>query len=42
MGRLGGGRAWFRVEQFVKKILASCPNFSETVEKKRGSYDAPI
>ena len=22
------------------KILASCPNFHEAVEKKRGSYDA--
>ena len=25
---------------FAQKILASCPNFWETVEKKGGSYDA--
>ena len=30
----GGGKL------FAQKILASCPNFYETVEKKRGSYDA--
>ena len=30
----GGGRP------FAQKILASCPNFYETVEKKRGPYDA--
>ena len=24
----------------LPKIIASCPNFYETVEKKRGSYDA--
>ena len=28
----GGG------ESFAQKILASCPNFYEKVEKKRGSY----
>ena len=28
----GGGEA------FAQKILASCPNFYEKVEKKRGSY----
>ena len=32
----GGGGG----EPFAQKILASCPNFYETVEKKRGSYDA--
>ena len=30
----GGGKP------FAQKILASCPNFYETVEKKRGPYDA--
>ena len=25
---------------FAQKILASCPNFYKTVEKKRGPYDA--
>ena len=30
----GGGKP------FAQKILASCPNFYETVRKKRGSYDA--
>ena len=25
---------------FAQKILATCPNFYETVEKKRGPYDA--
>ena len=32
-GRKGG-------KLFAQKILASCPNFYETVEKKRGPYDA--
>ena len=27
-------------ESFAQKNLASCPNFNETVEKKRGSYHA--
>ena len=27
-------------EPFAQKILASCPNFYETVENERGSYDA--
>ena len=31
----GGGKP------FAQKILASCPNFYETVKKKRGSYHAP-
>ena len=31
---LGGGKP------FAQKILPSCPNFYETVEKKRGRYDA--
>ena len=30
----GGGKP------LAQKILASCPNFYETVEKKRGPYDA--
>ena len=30
----GGGKL------FAQKILTSCPNFYETVEKKRGPYDA--
>ena len=30
----GGGKP------FAQKILPSCPNFYETVEKKRGRYDA--
>ena len=30
----GGG------ELFAQKILTSCPNFYEIVERKRGSYDA--
>ena len=30
----GGGGG----EPFAQKILASCPNFYEKVEKKRGSY----
>ena len=30
----GGGKP------FARKILASCPNFYETVETKQGSYDA--
>ena len=29
----GGGKP------FAQKILGSCPNFYETVEKKRGPYD---
>ena len=29
----GGG------EPIAQKILSSCPNFYETVERKRGSYD---
>ena len=33
-GRGGGGKP------FAQKILASCPNFYETVENERGSYDA--
>ena len=32
--RQGGGKL------FAQKILASCPNFYETVEQKWGSYDA--
>ena len=32
----GGGGS----KPFAQKILASCPNFYETVEKKRGPYDA--
>ena len=36
-GQGGGGGSG---ESFVQKILASCQNFYETVEKKRGSYDA--
>ena len=32
----GGGGG----EPFAQKILASCPNFYETVENERGSYDA--
>ena len=27
-------------EPFAEKIVASCPNFYETDEEKRGSYDA--
>ena len=30
----GGG------EPFAQKILSRCPNYNETVERKRGSYDA--
>ena len=30
----GGGKP------FAQTILASCPNFYKTVEKKRGPYDA--
>ena len=30
----GGGRP------FAQKILANCPNFYKTVEKKQGPYDA--
>ena len=39
----GHERAIFRqgaVNYLPKKILASCPNFYETVEKKWESYDA--
>ena len=32
----GGGRG---SEPLAQKILASCPNFYETVEEKQGSYD---
>ena len=32
----GGGRG---SEPLAQKILASCPNFYETVEGKEGSYD---
>ena len=28
------------VNHLPKKILASCPNFYKTVEKKRGPYDS--
>ena len=38
-----GVRAFFAREggePFAQKILTSCPNFYETVERKRGSYDA--
>ena len=35
-GVWGGGGG----EPFAQKILSSCPNFYETVERKRGSYDA--
>ena len=34
-GRGGGGG-----KILARKILASCPNFYETVEKRRGPYDA--
>ena len=27
-------------EPFAQKILTSCPNFYETVERKQRSYDA--
>ena len=30
---VGGGKT------FAQKIVASCPNFYETVEKKRGPYE---
>ena len=42
-----GGRAFFArggggaVDHLPQKILTSCPNFYETVERKRGSYDVP-
>ena len=32
----GGGGA----EPFSQKVLSSCPNFYDPVERKRGSYDA--
>ena len=34
----GGGRGGGGGEPFAQKIFASCPNFYEKVEKKRGSY----
>ena len=37
---LPGGVGWGRgSEPLAQKILASCPNFYETVEGKEGSYD---
>ena len=38
--REGGGGGGGGSEPFAQKILASCPNFHGTVEKKRGSYNA--
>ena len=43
VGELIGVRAFFCQgggEPFAQKILTSCPNFYETVKRKRGSYDA--
>ena len=39
---LPGGGGGGGGEPFAQKRLASCPNFYETVEKKRGSYHALI
>ena len=44
VGELIDVRAFFcqggAVNHLPKKILTSCPNFYETVGRKRGSYDA--
>ena len=36
----GGGGGGRTVNYLPKKFFATCPKFYETVEKKRGSYDA--
>ena len=35
-----GGGTGRQTINFAQKILASCPNFCETVGRKRGPYDA--
>ena len=37
---LPGGGGGHCGEPFAQKILTSCPSIYETVERKRGSYDA--